>query len=338
MKIGVVGDIHWSKYSSIVRSNLDKYSTRLQNCIDSINWAEQLTSNCDMVVYLGDFFDKPELNSMEITALNEINWNANNHFFLVGNHELGINDLSLSSSHIFNEISSGETVDKPFNLHYDDECINLGFIPYVLESNRGSMSDYVEYIDGYKNIVFSHNDIAGIQMGAIVSPTGFNISDIEENCDLFLNGHLHNGSKVTDKIINVGNLTGQNFSEDAKKYEHVVLILDTDTMVSDVYENPYAFNFYKLDNVSDLYSLKNNSVVTIKVYENDFDNAKIAINSLSNVIASRVILNSSNSSSTDIGIQEKLDVNHLDKFKEFVLEKLGNSEIIKEELMEITNG
>lgn len=341
MKIGIVGDIHWSKYSSIVRSNLDKYSTRLQNCINSINWAEQLTRTCDQVVYLGDFFDKAELNAMEITALNDIVWNEKPHSFLVGNHELGINDLSLSSSHIFNMLpGTVDVVDKPSNKYCEGEKVNMIFVPYILEANREPLFTYVEYKEGCKNIIFSHNDIAGIQMGKFVSTAGFEIDEIESsNCDLFINGHLHNGSKVTDKIINVGNLTGQNFSEDALKYDHVILILDTDTMVSDVYENPFAFNFYKLDKVSDLYHLKNNSVVTIKVPEKDFEEAKKIINDSSNIIASRVILTSNNEGGVmSEELQEKLVVNHLEKFKDFVLDKLGNSDIIKEELIEVVNG
>ena len=101
MKIGIVGDIHWSKYSSILRSRGKKYSKRLENCIESINWAEDTTRDCDMVVYLGDFFDNESLKSEEITALSEIKWNKLPHKFLVGNHELGLNDLSFSSAHIF---------------------------------------------------------------------------------------------------------------------------------------------------------------------------------------------------------------------------------------------
>lgn len=45
-------------------------------------------------------------------------------------------------------------------------------------------------------------------MGKYKSIDGFDIDDIENNCDKFINGHLHNGSKVTNKIFNIGNLTG----------------------------------------------------------------------------------------------------------------------------------
>ena len=87
MKIGIIGDIHFSEYSSILRGRGQYFSQRLENCVTSINWAEEMTSDCDQVVYLGDFFDKPSLNAEEITALNSIQWNDRYHRFLVGNHE-----------------------------------------------------------------------------------------------------------------------------------------------------------------------------------------------------------------------------------------------------------
>lgn len=80
---------------------------------------------------------------------------------------------------------------------------------------------------------------------------------------------------MADRVINVGNLTGQNFSEDAKKYSHGCIIFDTNTGECNLYENPYAFNFYKLSYGNDTLSgLKNNAVVTISVDSNDIDKCK----------------------------------------------------------------
>ena len=58
MKLGLYTDVHFSKYSSIIQSRGDKYTTRLENCIDSINWVEEVLKDCDKIVCLGDFFDK----------------------------------------------------------------------------------------------------------------------------------------------------------------------------------------------------------------------------------------------------------------------------------------
>ena len=76
MKILIYSDVHWSEYSSILRGNNYPYTNRLCNLINSVNWAEEQaeTYRVDYVVNLGDFFDKPTLSPIEITALNEIKW------------------------------------------------------------------------------------------------------------------------------------------------------------------------------------------------------------------------------------------------------------------------
>lgn len=333
MKIGIIGDIHFCEYSSILRTRGEKYSTRLENCITSIDYAENLTGNCDLVVYMGDFFDKSSLNASELTALSEIRWNGKHHMFLVGNHEMGINNLLYSSAHILDYVGYANIIDKPFECIYDD--VNLCFLPYILEEDRReSIKDYFEEKNG-KRIIFSHNDIAGIQLGQFISKAGFSIEDIEANCDLFINGHLHNGSKVTDKIINVGNLTGQNFSEDGFRYDHVVLILDTDTLRCEVYENPYAINFYKVENIEDLNKINKTAVVTVKTTEDKVLEVKNIIENNKNIIASRALLDFSNSKEkSDI---TTLSVDHIDEFRKFVLKEIGDTELIREEL-NIING
>lgn len=350
MKIGVVGDIHWSKYSSILRLRGEKYSYRLENCIKSIRWAESITKNCDLVVYLGDFFDSSELNSEEITALSELSdennpaWNSVEHIFLVGNHEMGTNDLSYSSSHIFNylKFNSSNTkstvVSEPVSVEKDN-C-NLCFLPYILEENRDALPEYLELFNSNKTVIFSHNDIAGMQMGKFKSVNGFSIEEIHDSCDLFLNGHLHNGAKVTDKIINVGNLTGQNFSEDAFSYDHSVIILDTNDLKCAVYENPFALNFYKIDTTTadfDINTIKNNAIITLKTTLSNQAKYKELLDNSEKVLVSRIIIAPEEGMSTNDSTENKefFAVNHLTKFSEYVLNNIGNSDIIKSELSEV---
>ena len=334
MKIGIIGDIHFSEYSSILRRRGIRYSNRLENCVASINWAEEVTAECDQVIYLGDFFDKSSLNAEEITALNHIIWNDSYHRFLVGNHEMGINSLIFSSAHIFND-KRREVIDKPY-LAYFDEGIDLVFIPYVLEEDRipiEVMFPKRPGSDDIKRVIFSHNDISGIQMGKFVSNTGFSIEAIEDNCDLFFNGHIHNGMPVTDKIINVGNLTGQNFSEDGFIYSHNIFILDTETMKYEVIRNPYAINFYKIENIDDLYKVEN-AVVTIKVAPDEVERAKQIMEEVG-VIASRVLIDYSKSIDDIETDTERFTVDHLDEFKKFIYQRLeGNvdSTLLKEEV------
>lgn len=333
MKIGIVGDIHWSKYSSILRSRGKKYSKRLENCIDSINWAEELLGDrCDIVVYLGDFFDHESLKSEEITALSEIEWNKVPHYFLVGNHELGLNDLSFSSAHIFN-LKDPQVIDHPTTWIYSD--VEVCYLPYIL-NNTGKLDDYFD-VKTEKRVVFSHNDIAGIQMGKFVSTSGFEIDNIEANCDLFINGHLHNGTQVTDKIYNIGNLTGQNFSEDAEVYKHNIFLLNTDTLEIEAFENPYALKFYKFIDLDSLmsYDFEANSIVTAKLPANDVDKAKEFVLSNEDIIAHRFIIMPNLDGNVSSIEHTSLTVNHLDKFQEFILEQLGSDQMVVEELGEV---
>lgn len=336
MKLGVVGDIHWSKYSSIIRQRGNKYSLRLENCINSVNWAEEVLKDCDKIIYLGDFFDSDILKSEELTALSELKWNDKEHIFLVGNHELGLHDLSFSSAHLFN-IANKVVIDKPVVQVNSYDQVELCFIPYMLD-NTGRIEDYIYgRTNKLPRIVFSHNDIAGIQLGKFLTTSGFEIEDIECNCDLFINGHLHNETCIDDKIYNIGNLTGQNFSEDARRYGHKVFIIDTETLDIQKIENPFAFRFFKFENVEDLlkYNFPSNSVVTAKLYAEQFNKVKDFVDH-NNVIAHRfVIISNIKESDSSENNPIQLSVDHLEKFQEFILDRLGNDKLVKEELVEV---
>ncbi len=74
MKICLYTDPHWSTYSSILRQRGEKYSLRLQNLINSINFVQELATNnhCDRVLCLGDFFDKNNLMQKNLMHLRKL--------------------------------------------------------------------------------------------------------------------------------------------------------------------------------------------------------------------------------------------------------------------------
>jgi len=325
MKILIVGDVHWSQYSSIIRARGNKYSLRLENLINSVTWAERqaIENNCDLVVYLGDFFDKPELNAEEITALQNVEWAEIPRQFICGNHEMGDKFHNISSLKIFGE----QTLSNVSCYKYTD-C-QLLYLPYIIEDNR---KPFIEYVNKYCNnklpiFVFSHNDLQ-IQYGPYKSVNGFTIEEIENNCTKFFNGHLHNREIISDKIENVGNLTGQNFSENANKHTHGVIVLDTLTNSEKFIENPYAFNFYKIDNTN--ITLKNNAIVSATCYENDYNDMKKFLDShalIYRIQVKRIISNILTEHKNEIN---KID--HISKFKKYVLDNIGNDDLIKSEL------
>ena len=342
MKIGIVGDIHWSRYSSILRSRGKHFSTRLEGLVKSLSWAEQLFKEhgCDEEIFLGDTFDREELNAEEITALSEVEWNTTSRLkhFIVGNHESGISTLEYNSTQVLHKI--GVVEDTPYIYPLDDKT-ELLFLPYIVEDNRKPLNEYLSGRNiSKKLVVFSHNDIKNFQMGMFLSKTGFDVEDIEANCDLYFNGHLHNCGQVTDKIINIGVLTGMNFSEDAFKYEHHVAILDTDTFEVTYYENPYAFNFYKIEinkefDLKTLNQLKRGAVLSIKCVDTLEQQVRDILNN-KDVIEYKIILTKDKNQEANAEVKFEC-VDHLKQFIDFMLsrEDLDNIEIVKEELAEV---
>lgn len=349
MKLLIYADPHWSSYSSIVRSRGEKYSTRLENLIKTMSWieSEAITKGCDAVVCLGDFFDKSELNSEEVTALQEVAWSEIPHWFIVGNHEMGRGNLEHSSSHLFNLLPTASVIDEV--KFYNTNDTTIVSIPYILESNRKPLKEYLGNYPLKENvIIFSHNDIAGIQMGKFVSTTGFSIEEIEENCNLFLNGHLHNDTEIGKKIINVGNITGQNFSEDAFNHNHKAFILDTDEKSLIPIINPYAFNFYKIDLIdcrptiddksiqNTLSSLKSPAVATIKINTDIEFIVRDLLTTCDNIIECRIIKESLSEINPIDMIEDDFSIDHIKKFQQYVYDNLGTSELMLNELERVS--
>ena len=338
MRYFVVGDVHWCAYSSILRSRDEKRSTRLTYLLESVNWAEGKSRDidCDAIVYLGDFFDKPDLTEEEITALTEVKWNKGvPHYFIVGNHESRSANLRFSSTSVFELLGLDFVViNEPTRI--DDAF----FVPYL---NDVSDVDLVELTKGVKHpIVFSHNDISGIRYGQYESKSGFPIETIESLDGLFVNGHLHNHTKFERNgnlyAVNLGNLTGQNFSEDGMLYRHYAMSIENDEII--FYENPYAMMFYKLEinddkGVNALDNLKFPAVLCVKCDEEMKIKVDDKIASLYDSVLAYKIIVSMKDTTAEVSHDVVTSVDHINRFREFVIERLGNTDTVRSELEEI---
>lgn len=343
MRILLYADVHWSTNSSILRTKGKKYSIRLENLIQSVSWAEEISKKekCDAVINLGDFFDKSIIPDIDITALQDVTWNQDiPHYNLVGNHESSVGSLAYNTVHA---LHCGNTpfivISKPYKIELPNGA--LYFLPFITEDNRKPIKEYLTdlgYEEGKLNIVFSHNDLKGIQLGRVPSTVGFDVNEIEEICSLFINGHIHNSTWVTKKILNLGNLTGQNFGEDAEKYKHQVLILDTDTREVTFIENPYSLKFYQIDIESekDLMKLENiesNAIVSFRCKESLYELLLDGINKYNNIIETKIsIIRETTEEEVVIDRVEDFTIDHLQKFREFTVSKLGDDPIVQEEL------
>lgn len=298
MKILIYTDNHFCRYSSILRSRGEKYSKRLENQIESLNWVNQIAieKECDRMIHLGDFFDKPDLTAEEISALKEIKWNDLPKDFILGNHEMYQDHNSLN---VLSQL--GNIIIEPTNWLASNN-VNILYLPYILENDRKPLSEYIYKREGERVVVLSHNDIKGIRYGQYESKIGFDIKEICDNCNLFINGHLHNQTQINEKIINLGDLTGLNFNEDGFKYSHCVGILDTYTLDLELIHNPYAINFYKLEedinydfnHFKTIIDKVENGVLSVKVPQSKLKEVRDYLQTCSNIIEFRVISSSEN--------------------------------------------
>ena len=340
MRILLFTDLHMCPRASIINKWGTKYPSRLENCIESVNWLERKAEElgCTYIINLGDFFDRPDLTSETITACQDIQWSWLQHYHLVGNHDASNSSLTFNSVNCLSN-DNHRVIAEPLLLSAED-C-DLCFLPYVTECDRKPLNEYfTECTFNPHRVIFSHNDISGIQLGPVVTKTGFSIEEIEANCDLWINGHLHNGQAITPKIINLGNATGKDFGENALQYSHNIAILDTKDLSLTYIENPYAYNFYKLqiDSESDIYcldQLKNNAVLSIKCEQSLVEAVKQKISTLSNIVESRLIITKNYTESTEATEEIDLSVDHLARFIEYCKATIENSTILEEEITEV---
>lgn len=337
MKILIYTDNHFCETYSIIRRHTAKYTERLDNQIDSVNWVEKLAveKGCNTIICAGDFFDKSTLSDMELTALKEIRWADLPHIFLVGNHESSINGLKYNTAEALNR-NGNRIISEPEIWKYDNDENEICFLPYITESSRKPVFEYFGKPLG-KRLIISHNDLKGVRMGAIVSQAGFELQDLEEHSTLVINGHLHNGQKITDKIINLGNLTGKDFGEDATKYSHNVVIFDTDTFTYELVENPYAFHFYKFDTAEEFLKtkLKPRAAVTLKCDSSMVDTVRAMLTENKDIIASRLIITKTWTEEESTIDMSSFKVDHIAKFIDCAHEHYGTDPILDAELAEV---
>ena len=349
MRYLIYTDVHFSTYSSIIRSRNTVYSKRLETVVKGINWAEQIAVDrgCDEIICLGDFFNSSDLTSEELTALKEVVWSKLPHSFIVGNHDASTKDLEFNSVNALRNLGFN-IIQKP-SFREVNKNVGLIFIPYLQDDIRKSISEYkteFNFVD-QKCIVLSHNDVK-CQYGRYHNETGFDVDDVKENCTLFLNGHIHNMFQFCDNGFNIGNLTGQNFNEDAYTYPHCVWILeinDDGSIGLSTEENPYAYNFYQItisneqEITEKLSQLKPNAVCSFKCPKELVNILKENIKNYHNIVESKVtyiIEPTKTTEGTQMTLSNSKD--HLTQFREFSIERLGEEDLVKQEINRIIGG
>lgn len=353
-KILLYSDNHFCSYSSIVRGRGTKYSIRLENQLQTMKWLLKTAydNECVGAFCLGDFFDRADLNAEEVKALSEIDFGTMPHYFIVGNHEISRADCAYSTAHAFLQNSNCTVYDKPGIIGFNDTLVYL--LPYMLDK-KTDVNEYFPDLPTLRNkkkILLMHNDIKGIQMGQFVSKEGLDLDMLSKSFNLVINGHLHNSTWVSNNVFNIGNITGQNFSEDGFTYEHHAMIVDLDTFEYQLFRNPWAFNFYKIDlsggtdidRINRLSEKLSNYVATIKVSPEDAEYIRYrfdpslpkhqCIPRNGNGVACKVIVEYPVEQ-----IQQKdvttLHFDHIQEFQKFITAAMPNNELVISELQEV---
>lgn len=332
MKIMIYADPHWSQNSSIIVGSSDSTSGRLDALTKSYEWMYKLASDnkVKLTVNLGDTFDNSTVQANEHTGLaNGMSYRDTKipEIGLVGNHDMLSYDGTISAVSFMNLLPNYKMYSKPDTLFFDKKVL-IGLLPYK-KYNENELSEFINKVQREKEaylpkrtILLSHNDIYGSDLGGWSIKSGIDPKVLSNNFDKTFNGHLHNGSWVTkNKVLNVGSLSGQNFSSKFLNWQPSVIIYDTTKDKVEFYTNPYALRFVTItaktlpDAMDKLNKIDKNYTygVSVKVPGNILDDVRDQIGTMDNIVSSRV--------------QEKIDLITDENDKELVnIEKYDNVE------------
>ena len=240
MKIGVYADAHFSLNSSIILGSKGTLSGRLSYLINSFGWMYKQFEDrkVDMIVDLGDLTDSYMLRAEEITAITDalsLKKSDIPEYHILGNHE------RLDEAGVINSVNFIENYHSHKLIKDVTTIGDVTFIPYS-KYNDG------DFDNNKSKIAFSHIDIFGSDTGGWKLKSGLTPSYLTSVYQLVLNGHIHNGSWVIPKkVMNVGSISGQNFSSKSVYWHPSIAILDTDTLEVELIENPHALRFVQIE-------------------------------------------------------------------------------------------
>jgi exonuclease SbcD len=181
MKIAFATDFHLRYTAPISRIDDEKY---FQNILTKIKYLiEFANSNCDLIIFGGDIFDKPDIPySLLILFIKELKKSQKPILSVIGNHDIyGYNDDSINKSAI-GVLFENKIIKKLDNIIIENEKVRIKGIH--------CFSDFIlnDYKEGYYNIAVIHKPITNLSI-----PNTIKISDIIETnkYNLLLCGDIH---------------------------------------------------------------------------------------------------------------------------------------------------
>jgi predicted phosphodiesterase len=211
----VIGDPHFElKWLSTV----DAFTRQVVNLVKS--------NKPDVVMILGDVLHTHEKARVECHK-RAIEWfkelaSYSHTVVLMGNHDRPNNSVYLTNDHFFTGLEGCPglvivaTAPYSFEVSNGGESLRFVAVPYVPKGRLHETLDKltVPFSEHRPTAVFSHQDIKGAKMGAIVCKDG----DVwPENYPLLVNGHIHEYQTLGNNIIMPGTPYQTTYSEDMNK-------------------------------------------------------------------------------------------------------------------------
>ena len=277
--IGIYSDVHISHNSSIMptyNNDTDVYTTRLDMCKKSIEWAysEFAKRKVDFVVNCGDMYDSHTISSDEMHTLvhsieniykpyEALSWTPNLDITIPGNHDKFNN--TFNSLEFLKLIGYTQLVDKytyfntmGLNIFNSWDCYAISF-----QDAKDFVNIVYEMLNKYprvnsKAVLFMHGDINGSMLSGGKRITDHIGTDfLTDHFDLIINGHIHCHERIYNqndkRIYNIGSLTSHSFA-DSNNHIPACYILNTETEEIEQISNPHAivFKSYEIINDNDL--------------------------------------------------------------------------------------
>ena len=317
MKIGIYADAHFSLNSSIILGQTNSLEGRLNHLIDSFEWMYGLfrDNGVETIIDLGDLTDSYVIRAEEITAVSKaLSFNTTiPEFHILGNHERLDYKGEISSISFVDSIDNQYVVTDLTHMTLDDKSVTL--LPY----SNGYTDEYIESLED-TDYLFTHLDILGSDTGDWSLTDGIKPTILANKFGLTVNGHIHNGSWVIpNKVLNLGSISGQNFSSRQISWNPSVMILDTDTNDYKLYENPYALIFVNksagsIDQVVKLVNgiTEGTYAVQLRVPVSLVEETRKVIQTNDHIVASRIMSKSDKAELEKLGFEEIEHVNTIE--------------------------
>ncbi len=208
MKILTIADLHFQGNSNIQFFQL--FITKLEKILCETKY--------DYVVQLGDVRHKFKIDDRStLTLVCQLFTMITKYcplIVLVGNHDMDDSLQFLTENHTlipFYKWPNITIVDVPYKLQVDNKT--LIFCPYV---PKGRLHEALNEIEDWQSadVVFVHQEMMGVKMGAIVSIDGDTWST---EYPMLISGHIHNRQQI-ENIVYPGMPYDIGFDESEKRY------------------------------------------------------------------------------------------------------------------------